>query len=149
MVHTSLVFLAGIVFVVCIHSAPRLLYACWPLLPCSHRASKFAKGKYSYYHCAATWASEASWPAVADPWLDWLPEYDRPLGEPLSDGAKSIDGTWWRNFSSGTAVAFDSVLNNGTIYWASGEVSAGPVAEPRHARVGAGAVKGGCAWVTL
>ena len=33
-----------------------------------------AAGDYSYYHCAAGWGSNAKWPAVADAWLDWLPE---------------------------------------------------------------------------
>ena len=33
--------------------------------------------------CGGTaWGSASAWPSVPDSWLDWLPEYDYPLGEP-------------------------------------------------------------------
>lgn len=77
-------------------------------------------GEYSYYHCAAGWSSDPDWPDVPDVWLDWLPEYDRPLGEPLAPGEVDQDGVWHRSFSKGTRVLFDGVLGNGTIIWGDG-----------------------------
>ena len=45
---------------------------------------------FSFYHCSfanttaggTIWSSAATWPAVHDSWLSWLPEYDFPLGAP-------------------------------------------------------------------
>ena len=91
-------------------------------------------GEFHYYHCAPTWGSDARWPAVPDDWLDWLPEYDAPLGAPLglatqrpsrAAGAPASASLWSRSFASGTRVAFDGGSANGTIWWANGVVQAG------------------------
>jgi hypothetical protein len=34
----------------------------------------------------------------------WYPEYDAPLGYPVSDGVEHPDGTWWREFEGGISV---------------------------------------------
>ena len=72
-------------------------------------------GEYSYYHCAPGWSSVSGFPAVSDYWLDWLPVYDKKLGEPRGLGAKGADGMWRRSFASGTRVTFDPKTSAGTI----------------------------------
>jgi len=105
-------------------------------------------GEYSYYHCSTGWGSAAAWPAVADSWLDWLPQYDMPLGAPLGPAAQrpstaGADASLWsRSFSSGTRVEFDGGSGNGTIHWAHGVVQAGPP-------VNLTAVANGCRWESM
>ena len=95
-------------------------------------------GEQHYYHCssgktafgiAGKWSTNPRWPDAPDEWLDHRPEYGRPLGAPLGDGAKGADGVWRRSFSSGTNVSFASVANgtagNGTIAWADGHTQRG------------------------
>ena len=68
-------------------------------------------GKYCYYGCG-------KWFATGDdnsPWY-WRPEYDYPLGEPVSP-ASYVSGVWKRTFDSGTEVMFDTFTNKGTIRW--------------------------------
>jgi hypothetical protein len=38
-------------------------------------------GDYTYYQCG--WDCDSRWPAVPASCLDWLPEFDMPLGAPL------------------------------------------------------------------
>ena len=75
-------------------------------------------GEYAYYHCAPAFPSSTNtgFPDGKDYWLEWLPEYDRALGEPSGDGVNGTDGVWTRSFASGTKVAFDGVNQNGTIW---------------------------------
>jgi hypothetical protein len=95
-------------------------------------------GEQAYYHCssgktasgaAGKWSTDPRWPNAPDEWLDERPEYNRPLGKPLSDGEKGADGVWRRYFSSGTNVSFTSLANgtagNGTIAWADGHTQHG------------------------
>lgn len=50
----------------------------------------------------------------------WPPEFDYPLGEPLTPGIyDSTTATWSRQFSSGTKVTFNAKTNTGTINWAT------------------------------
>ena len=68
-------------------------------------------GKYCYYGCG-------KWNAKGDdnePWY-WRPEYDYPLGEPVSPPSY-VSGMWKRSFASGTVVTFDTSNNKGTIRW--------------------------------
>jgi len=51
-------------------------------------------------------------------WVKWYPQYDYPLGPPMSDGVKGADGEWTRRFKSGTTVHFNPKSNKGTINWA-------------------------------
>ena len=81
------------------------------------------------------------WPNVPDSWLDWLPEYDMPLGAPTGLAVKTGD-VWSRSFASGTQVEFDGVLNNGTIRWAHGVVQSGPVRN-------SSSVELGCVWESI
>jgi hypothetical protein len=91
-------------------------------------------GNYSDYHCsgAGGWSSNAAWPAASDAWLDWLPEYDMPLGAPLGlattvpTTAPVAASLWSRSFASGTRVEFDGGRGNGSIFWANGAVQLGP-----------------------
>ena len=107
-----------------------------------------AAGNYSYYHCAGVWSSDARWPAVQDAWLDWLPQYDWPLGAPSGPAAKrpsaanASASVWSRSFASGTRVEFDGGLANGTIYWANGVVQMGQPAN-------LAAIARGCVWESL
>jgi hypothetical protein len=64
---------------------------------------------------------------VPDSWLDWLPEYDLPLGAPSGPATRvpstsSLTGlasahVWHRSFASGTSVTFDGGTGQGTIKW--------------------------------
>ena len=68
-------------------------------------------GKYCYYGCGY-------WNATGDdngPWY-WRPEFDYPLGEPVS-AASYMNGVWKRKFGSGTEVMFDTSTNKGTVKW--------------------------------
>lgn len=48
----------------------------------------------------------------------WCPPlFERPLGEPISDAIKGVDGVYVRSFASGTNVTFDTNKNKGTINW--------------------------------
>ena len=102
----------------------------------------------SYYHCALAWGSDARWPNVPDFWLDWLPEYDAPLGAPLGLATKRPSAAapnasvWSRRFGSGTRVEFDGGTANGTIWWANGVVQSG---EPANLT----AVAKGCKWESM
>jgi hypothetical protein len=106
-------------------------------------------GNYSYYHCSVGWGSDAKWPAVPDSWLDWLPEYDMPLGAPIGPAQKrpylGVDVTasfWSRTFASGTRVEFDGRTGNGTIRWANGVVQVGQPANLT-------ALDHGCRWESM
>ena len=107
-----------------------------------------AAGEHSYYHCALAWGSDARWPSVPDSWLDWLPEYDAPLGAPLGLATKRPSAAapggsvWSRSFGSGTRVEFDGGTANGTIWWADGVVQSG---EPANLT----AVAKGCRWESM
>ena len=57
-------------------------------------------------------------------WVDdavsahWSPLFDRPLGEPLSDGVyDAATATWHRAFRSGTNVSFNARTSTGAIAW--------------------------------
>jgi hypothetical protein len=107
-------------------------------------------GNYSYYHCSAGWGSNAKWPDCPDFWLDWLPEYDMPLGAPLGVASKKTSKTspssnaslWSRTFASGTRVEFDGGTGNGTIWWSHGLVQAGPLPNIT-------ALAHGCRWESM
>lgn len=68
-------------------------------------------GKYSYFGCARGWYIEPDW-------IKWHDEYDKPLGIPDGDAVLK-DGVYFRSFSSGTHVLFDTKTNTGTIQWAA------------------------------
>jgi hypothetical protein len=82
-------------------------------------------GAGAYYACAPGWSSDPRWPAVADPWLDPLPQYARPLGAPLADASRSPAGMWTRRFASGTNVSFNAKTGNGRIAWGDGTIDLG------------------------
>ena len=118
-------------------------------------------GKYAYYHCSYTnghggtaWGSASAWPSVPDSWLDWLPEYNYPLGEPTGSATSepsrsNVTGLlpnahiWRRTFQSGTTVEFDGGSGQGTIKWAHGPTQVGLAYSASVARAVAAA---GCKW---
>jgi hypothetical protein len=79
-------------------------------------------GEGAYYACAPGWTTDPRWPAVADPWLDSLPQYRRALGAPLGNASRSARGMWTRRFASGTNVSFNAETGNGRIAWGDGTV---------------------------
>jgi hypothetical protein len=79
-------------------------------------------GEGAYYACAPGWTTDPRWPAVADPWLDSLPQYRRALGAPLGNASRSARGMWTRRFASGTNVSFNAETGNGRIAWGDGAV---------------------------
>ena len=118
-------------------------------------------GNFSYYHCScnndyggSTWGSASRWPEVPDSWLDWIPEYDFPLGEPTGPAttvpsASRITGianphVWSRSFSSGTTVTFDGGSGQGTIRWAHGKTQMG--ISYTNATVAREVAAAGCKW---
>ena len=54
---------------------------------------------HSYYGCTEGWALQTGW-------MEWRPEYSKPLGEPIGE-AEKVNGTWTRRFSKGTRVRLD------------------------------------------
>ena len=82
-------------------------------------------GEGAYFACAPLWSSDPRWPSVADPWLDRLPQYTRPLGAPLADATKNSRGFWVRHFASGTNVSFNPLTGNGRIEWSDGTIDLG------------------------
>ena len=82
-------------------------------------------GEGAYFACAPGWTTDPRWPAVADPWLDPLPQYSRPLGAPLGSATRTPRGIWTRRFASGTNVSFNPLTGNGRIAWGSGAVDLG------------------------
>jgi hypothetical protein len=82
-------------------------------------------GEGAYYACAPGWTTDPRWPAVADPWLDPLPQYARLLGAPLANASRSPRGMWTRHFASGTNVSFNAETGNGRIAWGDGIVDLG------------------------
>eukprot|EP01047_Picozoa_sp_COSAG01_P122662 COSAG01_NODE_51531_length_354_cov_0.784314_1_plen_102_part_10 len=75
---------------------------------------------------------------MPDSWLDWLPEYDLPLGAPSGPATRvpstsSLTGlasahVWHRSFAGGTSVTFDGGKGQGTIKWGGphGKTQVGP-----------------------
>ncbi len=94
-------------------------------------------GERAYYACAPGWTTDARWPAVADPWLDRIPQYARPLGAPLANATRSPRGMWTRRFASGTNVSFNALTGNGRIAWGDGTVDLG---------TNSGAAPDACKW---
>ena len=93
---------------------------------------------------------------MPDSWLDWLPEYDMPLGKPTGPAVavpstSNITGllpgnahVWTRSFASGTNVTFDGGSGQGTINWAHGKTQVGlPYTNLTEARAVA---QHGCKW---
>ena len=71
-------------------------------------------GPYHYY-------GFGGWTGMTPASQHWMPEFAKPLGEPLADGAKdATTGIWSRAFQSGTNVTFDlTTTPKGTISWGS------------------------------
>ena len=82
-------------------------------------------GEGAYYACAPGWSSDPRWPAVADSWLDRLPQYARPLGAPLANASRSPSGMWTRHFASGVHVSFNAQTGKGRIVWGDGTIDLG------------------------
>ena len=86
-------------------------------------------GNYSYYGCSTGWFVDKD----HMDWLTWHPEYDKPLGHPISDASLHGD-TYERHFASGTVVQFNRKTNEGMIQWA-GEKRPGMNIHRRPSRV--------------
>ena len=82
-------------------------------------------GEGAYYACSPRWTTDPRWPSVSDPWLDRLPQYERPLGAPLANATVNAQGMWTRRFASGTNVSFNPRTGNGRIVWSDGTIDLG------------------------
>ena len=70
---------------------------------------------HSYYGCTEGFT-------LSTGWLEWRPEYSKPLGEPIGE-AEKVSGTWMRRFSKGTRVWLDETATewlHPCIQWADG-----------------------------
>ena len=84
-------------------------------------------GNFSYFGFGP-WIS----PGLADVQGRWCPDlFDRPLGEPLSNGTRDDNGVWTRAFASGTRVTFFGKNGTGIIEW-SGPATPTPPPATRH-----------------
>lgn len=71
-----------------------------------------AAGEHHYFG-AGSWTCNAT----SREGVTWHPEYDKPLGAPLSLAVQGQDGVWRRSFARGTNVSFDAARSKGTIDW--------------------------------
>ena len=86
-------------------------------------------GDNAFFSCASGWEGVSAQGGV-EPWVTWLPQYDKPLGKPLGVGVKdNTTGVWSRNFTSGTSVWFNALSNEGQICW-KGDPGPCPVFPP-------------------
>ena len=70
---------------------------------------------HSYYGCTEGWTLQTGW-------MEWRPEYSKPLGQPIGE-AEKVNGTWTRRFSKGTRVWLnetDTDWLHPCIQWADG-----------------------------
>ena len=91
-------------------------------------------GPYAYFSGPYTWSIAQTWSdpeGIDDVRMRWLPEFDRPLGEPTAEAAlDELTGIATRTFASGTTVTFNHTNNQGTIKWGDGAVTQGPGCAP-------------------
>jgi len=97
--------------------------------PCQYDSlAAFLIGASPYFY----WSGPFGWDSVDedDVRQRWLPEFDKPLGPPqpavFVPALKAGEGTWRREFGSGTVVEFRvEPYCIGTIKWADGTVTVG------------------------
>lgn len=90
----------------------RLIYQCHSSRPSNSVMAAFLCGAgRDHYLTVGGWMSDR--PGFPS---HWLPEFDRPLGEPLGECVYNADwGIWTRSFASGTYVYFDAVNGKGGV----------------------------------
>jgi hypothetical protein len=90
-----------------------------------------ATGPLTYFSGPYGWQISQTWSdplGIADVRRRWLPEFDKPLGEAISEGVyNNITHIYAREFASGTNVTFNTTSNRGKIVWANDRsVTQGP-----------------------
>jgi hypothetical protein len=94
----------------------RLIYQCHSNTPTDSVQAAFLCGAgRDHYFTVGGWKSD-------DPGFPshWREEFDRPLGEPLSDCVyDATTSIWTREFQSGTHVWFDAGRNEGKVMWST------------------------------
>jgi hypothetical protein len=90
----------------------RLIYQCHTNRPSNSVMAAFLCGAgRDHYLTIGGWISDR--PGFPS---HWLPEFDRPLGEPLGECRYNTDwNIWTRSFASGTYVYFDAVNGRGDV----------------------------------
>ena len=76
-------------------------------------------GKYAYYGRGGGWGATGE--SACASWLQWMPEYDRPLGEPTAVAAEPSPGVYTRAFATGTRVFLNTTKGGGhCVWWSDG-----------------------------
>lgn len=92
----------------------RLIYQCHTNRPTESVQAAFLCGAgQDHYMTVGGWEGDtAGFPS------HWIPEFERPLGEPMFDCMFDLDtGMWSRLFQSGTHVWFNSTNSTGGVIW--------------------------------
>ena len=82
-------------------------------------------GKYAYYGRGGGWDGVGEQACAS--WLEWMPEYSRPLGEPAGPAAQPAPGVFTRSFATGTKVFINTTRGGGhCVWWADGATTGNP-----------------------
>ena len=83
-------------------------------------------GKYAYYGRGGGWGGNGA--GACSSWLQWMPEYSKPLGEPTAKAAQPSPGVYTRAFATGTKVFINTTRGGGhCVWWSDNSVTGDPV----------------------
>ena len=76
-------------------------------------------GQYADYGRGGGWGATGA--SACASWLQWMPEYDKPLGEPKAVAAEPSPGVYTREFATGTQVFLNTTKGGGhCVWWSDG-----------------------------
>ena len=79
-------------------------------------------GEYAYYGRGGGWGGNGA--SACASWLEWPPEFDKPLGAPTAVASEPAPGVFTRAFASGTHVFINTTKGGGhCVWWADGSVT--------------------------
>ena len=82
-------------------------------------------GKYASSGRGGGWGATGA--AACASWLEWMPEYSKPLGEPTAVAAQPQPGVFTRSFATGTKVFLNTTKGGGhCVWWSDKTVTGNP-----------------------